>query len=89
MEPEETHAKVRLGQVLKGKYRLVSVLGVGGMAIVYRAVHRNRAEFAVKILRPELNERLDVAQRFLREGYVANTVPHPGAAPRCSPIITS
>ena len=79
MEPEETHAKVRLGQVLKGKYRLVSVLGVGGMAIVYRAVHRNRAEFAVKILRPELNERLDVAQRFLREGYVANTVPHPGA----------
>jgi len=70
-------ARARVGTTIH-KYRIDSVLGVGGMAIVYRATHRNRAEFAIKMLLPELSGRADIRNRFLREGYAANTVKHPG-----------
>ena len=75
----EERASVRLGSVLRGKYRLDRVLGVGGMASVYKATHRNQAEFAIKMLHPELSLNDDVRTRFLREGYAANSVRHPGA----------
>ena len=75
----EERATVRLGTVLRGKYRLDRVLGVGGMAAVYKATHRNQAEFAIKMLHPELSLNDDVRTRFLREGYAANSVRHPGA----------
>jgi len=80
MEPElvEQRARSRIGTVLRGKYRLDSVLGVGGMAVVYRATHRNQAEFAVKMLHPELSLNDNIKGRFLREGYAANSVKHPG-----------
>jgi eukaryotic-like serine/threonine-protein kinase len=69
----------RIGTVLRGKYRLDSVIGTGGMAVVYKATHRNHAEFAVKMLHPELSVVDDIRSRFVREGYVANAVKHPGA----------
>ena len=69
----------RIGTVLRGKYRIDRVLGVGGMAVVYAATHRNKRAFAVKMLRPELSINADIRTRFLREGYVANSVEHPGA----------
>src|SRR5580700_370933 len=72
-------ASARLGTVLLGKYRLDRLLGVGGMAVVYKATHRNEAEFAVKMLHPELSIMDDVRTRFLREGKAANSVKHPGA----------
>jgi len=72
-------AEARLGVVLKGKYRLDRVLGIGGMATVYAATHRNKKKVAIKMLHPELSVRENIRTRFLREGYVANTVDHPGA----------
>jgi len=69
----------RVGTWVKEKYLLESVLGSGGMATVYAARHRNKKRFAVKMLHPELSKRADVRARFLREGYVGNTVDHPGA----------
>ena len=71
-------ARARLGTTLRGKYKLEEVLGVGGSAVVYRAQHRNRAAFALKMLLPELAEDEEIRTRFLREGYVANSVKHPG-----------
>jgi serine/threonine-protein kinase len=68
----------RIGTILRGKYRIDAVLGVGGMAIVYAATHRNRKRFAIKVLHPELSARRDLRARFLREGYVANSVDHAG-----------
>jgi serine/threonine-protein kinase len=76
---EEQAGKDRLGTVLRGKYRLDRVLGSGGMAVVYEATHRNQKRFAVKVLHAEISMRKDLRERFLREGYVANTVDHPGA----------
>ena len=49
------------------------------MATVYAATHRNQAELAVKILHPSISLREDLRTRFLREGYLANSVKHPGA----------
>ena len=72
-------AKGRLGATLKDKYRLDAVIGIGGMAVVYRAAHRNGNRVAVKMLHPELSIIDDVRNRFLKEGYVANAVDHPGA----------
>jgi serine/threonine-protein kinase len=75
----ETSVHARVGTVVVGKYRLDRVLGIGGMAAVYAATHRNQAEFAVKMLHPDLSSHDDIRSRFLREGYIANSVKHPGA----------
>jgi eukaryotic-like serine/threonine-protein kinase len=71
-------ATERIGTVLHGKYRLDAVLGVGGMAVVYAATHRNRKRFAIKLLHPEFSVRTEFRARFLREGYAANSVAHEG-----------
>jgi serine/threonine protein kinase len=81
MSPEEAlsaRATARLGQTLHGKWHLDRLLGIGGMAAVYAATHRNGARAAVKILHLELSLDSEVRQRFLREGYAANVVGHPG-----------
>jgi eukaryotic-like serine/threonine-protein kinase len=72
-------ARARLGTVLREKWRLDALLGVGGMAAVYSATHRNGSRVAVKILHPELSLNAQVKTRFLREGYVSNAVGHEGA----------
>src|SRR5882724_3906130 len=72
-------AEARLGRTLKAKWTLERLLGIGGMASVYAATHRNQKRVAVKVLHPELSFNAAVRQRFLREGYVANTVQHAGA----------
>jgi eukaryotic-like serine/threonine-protein kinase len=69
----------RVGATLRDKYRLERVLGVGGMAAVYQATHRNGHRAALKILHPHMSVNKDVRERFLREGYVANRVEHRGA----------
>jgi serine/threonine protein kinase len=79
VDPVEARARGRLGQTLRGKYRLDRLLGVGGMAAVYAGVHRNGRPVAVKLLHPELTLHEDIRDRFLREGQVANAVEHPGA----------
>jgi serine/threonine-protein kinase len=48
------------------------------MAAVYAATHRNTRSFAIKMLHPELSMDEGLRFRFQREGYVANTVGHPG-----------
>ena len=72
-------SKARIGNVLRDKWRLDSLLGVGGSAAVYAATHRNGKRGAIKLLHPELSVQADFVTRFLREGYVANKIQHPGA----------
>ncbi len=78
LDPVVLRARGRVGQVLKEKWRLDVLLGVGGMAAVYAATHRNGSRVAVKVLHPQLNVGADVRTRFLREGYAANSVGHEG-----------
>ncbi|MDP9037351.1 MAG: protein kinase [Myxococcota bacterium] len=72
-------ALARVGATLRHKWRLDSLLGIGGMAAVYAATHRNGSRAAVKVLHPELSIDPFLRQRFLHEGYVANSVGHDGA----------
>ena len=78
-DPLVMRASARVGTVLHQKWRLDVLLGVGGMAAVYAATHRNGSRCAVKILHAELSLDAQVRTRFLREGYVANSVGHEGA----------
>jgi serine/threonine-protein kinase len=75
----EERARTRVGTTLNGKYRIHRLLGVGGMAAVYAATHRNNKRVAVKVLHAELSIHPGLRSRFMREGYVANAVDHPGA----------
>jgi serine/threonine-protein kinase len=68
-----------VGQVLNGKWRLDQLLGVGGMAAVYAATHRNGNRVAVKLLHPHCMANDAIRSRFQREGYVANKIEHVGA----------
>ncbi len=74
----DSEARERVGRVLNDKWALERVLGIGGMAAVYAARHRNGARAAVKVLHPELARHAEVCERFRREGYAANRVEHPG-----------
>lgn len=78
VHPTLLAATSRAGTVLRGKWRLDRLLGVGGMAAVYAGTHRNGSRGAIKILHRELSAAQHVRSRFLKEGYVANKVDHPG-----------
>ena len=71
-------ARARLGTVLREKWRLERLLGAGGMGVVYAATHRNGKRVALKMLHPEFSGHPEVRARFVREGYVANSVDHRG-----------
>ncbi|APR87238.1 serine/threonine protein kinase [Minicystis rosea] len=64
----EGEALPKEGDVLAGKYRVLRVLGRGGMGIVLAAEHTTlRQQVALKMLLPEAAKREDATERFLRE----------------------
>jgi serine/threonine protein kinase len=71
----DSAALERVGKTLRGKWHLDALIGVGGMASVYAATHRNGARCAVKVLHQ--TEDPEAKGRFTREGYIANHVEHP------------
>lgn len=73
----EKDASARLGITLRSKWHLDTLLGIGGMAAVYAATHRNGMRGAVKILHRSASDP-EMRHRFLREGRIANHVAHEG-----------
>ena len=64
-------------KILADRYRLVEQIGVGGMAIVYRAIdQRTGHNVAVKVLRPEFNQDAEFVSRFQREAEAASKMTH-------------
>ena len=64
-------------KILANRYRLTEQIGMGGMAIVYRAVDlRTGHNVAVKVLRPEYNEDTEFISRFQREAEAASKMTH-------------
>jgi eukaryotic-like serine/threonine-protein kinase len=74
---EDAGPNARVGSVIKGKWTVDSLLGVGGMAAVYAATHRNNQRAALKILHTDFAREKTICERFLREAYVSNKVGHP------------
>lgn len=69
----------RVGTLIAGRWLIEGVLGAGGMATVYKAVHhRNGRQVALKVLHPELNENAVFRERFLFEAYIGNKINHGG-----------
>jgi DNA-binding beta-propeller fold protein YncE/predicted Ser/Thr protein kinase len=65
-----------------GHYRLLGVLGRGGMGVVYRAEHENLGRVvALKLLTPQLAESAGFRERFQREARLAASVEHPHIVP--------
>ncbi len=61
-----------------GRYAVVDLVGMGGVAEVYEAVHLGlRKRVALKVLRREVRDHGEVRARFLREGRNASLVNHP------------
>jgi eukaryotic-like serine/threonine-protein kinase len=77
-DPLVTLCKARVGRLIGGKWRLDALIGVGGMAAVYMATHRNGSMSALKLLHEDVARNTEVRERFLREAYIANKVNHPG-----------
>ena len=68
-----------IGTVLGGRYRLVELLGQGGMATIYRARDNQlERDVAVKVLRPEYGADPDFIDRFRHEAQSAASLNHPG-----------
>lgn len=64
-------------KILANRYRLTEQIGMGGMAIVYRAIDlRTGHNVAVKVLRPEYNEDREFIGRFQREAEAASKMTH-------------
>jgi serine/threonine-protein kinase len=67
-----------IGSVLGGRYRLVELLGQGGMATIYRARDAQLdRDVAVKLLRPEFGRDPDFLARFRDEARAAASLNHP------------
>ncbi|HXG39730.1 MAG TPA: protein kinase, partial [Candidatus Limnocylindrales bacterium] len=67
-----------IGSVLGGRYRLVELLGQGGMAQIFRATDRQLGrDVAVKVLRPEYGRDPDFLSRFRQEAQAAASLSHP------------
>jgi eukaryotic-like serine/threonine-protein kinase len=66
------------GQILAGKYRLMSMLGQGGMGSVWRAEHLAlRSPVAVKLIDPAYVENEEACSRFMREAQSAAALRSP------------
>src|SRR5271169_2678088 len=65
-----------------GNYLIESVIGRGGMSVVYRAKHaRLGTSVALKVLAPELSSDDTFRERFLREAQMAAGLDHPNVVP--------
>ena len=68
----------QVGQVVNNKYKLIRVIGDGGMGSVYEARHEVLGTtVALKFLHPELSRRQGLVQRFLQEARVSAQIQSP------------
>src|SRR5688572_8375925 len=65
-----------VGTKVADRYELISLLGKGGMGVVYRSVHiATGRPVAVKLLSRDADEA--AGRRFMREARIAAKVSHP------------
>ena len=67
-----------IGQVFDNRYKLENIIGVGGMAVVYKAIDMlMRRVVAVKILRDDISADEPSVQRFINESKAVAMLSHP------------
>jgi serine/threonine-protein kinase len=76
-----TAMSVTIGNVLGGKYRILRVIGDGGMGVVFEAKHeRLGTRVAIKVIHPEVAQRPGIVDRFLQEARVSAQIRSPHVA---------
>ena len=66
-----------IGKKLDGRYQLDELIGIGGMANVYRATDlKNETTVAVKILREEFTQNEELVHRFKNESKAISILDH-------------
>ncbi len=66
--PRDRSGVPQPGDTIAGKYEVIRTLGEGGMAVVFEALHlRLRQRLAIKVLRPDIPDFVEVLARFERE----------------------
>ena len=66
--PQAAQLILKEGDVIAGKYRIEGLLGCGGMAAVFAAVHKGLDHrVAIKTLLPEVMKHDSIIERFARE----------------------
>ena len=69
------------GRTIDGRYKIVELLGEGGMGAVFVAEHLSlRKQVALKIIRPEFAGVPEIAARFTREAMATGKLDHPHVA---------
>ena len=69
---------VEVGDLVEGRYRIIKVLGEGGMGTVFLAEHTLiKRRVAIKILHPQFASDANVVERFMNEARAAGTLGHP------------
>jgi tetratricopeptide (TPR) repeat protein len=72
-----TAAILEIGQIIAGRFQIMEMLGIGGMGAVYKAYDRDIDRvIAVKCIRPELTNNLEIVQRFTQELLLARQISH-------------
>ena len=67
-----------LGKIVDGRYRVLEVIGRGGMGVVYRVEHLRMGKIAaMKVLHRDLASDPDVVNRFEREAAAVSRLHHP------------
>lgn len=73
----DAHKTDLVGQILADRYRVVRLVGEGGMGQVYEAQHVNiNKRFALKLLRPEIVSNAEAVARFRQEAWASSSIGH-------------
>ena len=67
-----------VGAVLDGRYKIERVIGMGGMAVVFKAVDAKTGKYvAVKLLREDIAQEEESVKRFINESKAVAMLSHP------------
>lgn len=70
--------QIQPGDIVDQRYRIIEVLGQGGMGLVFKAEHVGiRRPVALKLLHSDLRDQEVVNERIMREAFATGRLDHP------------
>ncbi len=77
IEADDKRIQNVLGTIIDGKYKIIEVIGSGGMSEVFKAVHvATKRHVALKLLRPKYMTNPESVSRFQLEAKAASRLDH-------------